>query len=82
MKSYVGRNRGKNDDRQYRLCGNECVNVVHVLWECPVYATIRNTSMGELDNLLGGVLKSLVHSIILREQLGWRFGTGMIIKTS
>jgi len=33
-----------------------------VLWQCPVYDTIRNLLRG------GGVLKSLVHSIILREQ--------------
>ena len=37
-----------------------------MLWECPVYDTIRNIIfMGELDNLLGA---SLVISIILREQ--------------
>ena len=40
-----------------------------MLWECPVYDTIRNIIfMGELDNLLGASLKSLVLSIILREQ--------------
>ena len=32
--------------------------------DCCVYDSIRNTFMGELDNLMGGVLKSLVHSII------------------
>ncbi len=26
--------------------------MVHVLWECPVYDTIRNTFMEDLDNLL------------------------------
>ena len=36
-----------------------------MLWECPVYDNIRNTFMGELDKLLGGVLRSLVHLIIL-----------------
>ena len=36
-----------------KLCGEECESVVHVLWECPVFDTIRNTFMGELDNLLG-----------------------------
>ena len=28
--------------------------LVHVLWECPVYDSIRNTFIGELDKLLGG----------------------------
>ena len=39
-----------------------------MLWECPVYDTIRNTFMEDLDNHLGGSFKSLVHSIIWR---GW-----------
>ena len=30
------------------------VSVLHVLWECPVYDTIRNTFIEDLDNLLGG----------------------------
>ena len=38
-----------------------------MLWECPVYDSIRNTFMGELDKLLGGGggggLRSLVHLI-------------------
>ena len=45
------------------------VSVVHVLWEWPVYDTIRNTSMGELEGGGGGGgLESLALSIILREQ--------------
>ena len=44
----------KNGDRQCKLCGDECESVVHVFWECPVYDSIRNTFMGELDELLGG----------------------------
>ena len=40
-----------------------------MLWECPVYDSIRNTYMVELANLLGGrSLSSLVHSIILIRQ--------------
>ena len=31
----LGRHRGKNGDRQCKLCGDECESVVHVLWECP-----------------------------------------------
>ena len=27
------RHRGRNDDRQCKLCGEECESVVHVLWE-------------------------------------------------
>ena len=50
----LGRHRGKNGDRQCTLGGDECESVVHVLWECPVYDSIRNTFMGELDKLLGG----------------------------
>ena len=33
-----------------------------------MYDTIRSTFMGEIDNLLGVRLKSIVHSIVLREQ--------------
>ena len=50
----LGRHRGKNDDRQCKLCGDECESVVHVLWECPAYDIIRSTFMEDLDNLLGG----------------------------
>ena len=50
----LGRHRGKNDDRQCKLCGDECESVVHVLWECPAYDTFRSTFMEDLDNLLGG----------------------------
>ena len=49
-----GRHWGKKDDRQCKLCGDECESVVHVLWECPVYDTISNTFIEDLDNLLGG----------------------------
>ena len=51
----LGRHRGRNGDRQCKLCGDECESVVHVLWECPVYDSIRNTFMGELDKLLEGI---------------------------
>ena len=54
MKSYAGSHRGKNNDRQCKLCGDECESVVHVLWECPVYDSIRSTFIVELENLLGG----------------------------
>ena len=64
MKTYV--RRGKNYDRQCKLCGEESVSVlvVHVPWGvlCMVPLVI-----GELNNLLGeGGLKSSVHLIMLR----------------
>ena len=65
----LGRHRGKNDDRQCKLCRGECESVVHVLWECPAYDSIRNNFMVELENLLGGGLGSSVHLIILIRQV-------------
>ena len=63
-----------------KLCGDEFESVVHVLWECPVYAAIRNTVMEVLDSC-EAVLKSIVHSIIKRiNRLGWKIGTGMILR--
>ena len=56
----LGRHRGNNGDRQCKLCGDECESVVHVLWECPVYDSIRNTFMGELDKLLGGSFEEFI----------------------
>ena len=46
-------------------CADEFESVVHMLWECPVHAAIRNTFMGELDSC-GAVLQIIVHSIIKR----------------
>ena len=41
-----------------------------MLWECPVYDSIRNTFMGELDKLLGGgVLRSLLHLSMIGQAL-------------
>ncbi len=39
-KSINSQHKGKNDNRQCKLCGEECESVVHVLWQCPVYDTI------------------------------------------
>ena len=66
------------------FCGEECESVVHVRWECPVYDTIRNTFMGKLNNLLGGVLKNLAHLIMLKNEVCFRvcmrIRTGVIFR--
>ena len=46
-----------------KFCGDEFESVVHVLWECPVHAAIRNTSIGELDSC-GAVLRSLAQTTL------------------
>ena len=39
-----GKQTGKHNDRQCKLCGDECESVIHVLWEiqCLVYDNIRS----------------------------------------
>ena len=32
------------------VCGNECESVVHVLWECPVYDSIRKLEILSWEN--------------------------------
>ena len=58
-------------------------SAVHVLWESPVYATIRNTSMGELDNVLGGRLKEF-SALNDYKRTGFvvRIGRAMILRLS
>ena len=34
-KSINSQHKGKNDNRQCKLCAEECESVVHVLWQCP-----------------------------------------------
>ena len=40
----LGRHRGRNGRTECVLCGDECENVVHVLWECPAYKDIVGKS--------------------------------------
>ena len=34
----LGRHRGREGKTECSLCGNECENVSHVLWECSAYS--------------------------------------------
>ena len=57
----LGRHRGREGKTEYRgregktecsLCGNECENVSHVLWECSAYSSTRASFMKKLQELL------------------------------
>ena len=37
----LGRHRGREGKTECSLCGNECENVSHVLWECSAYSSTR-----------------------------------------
>ena len=41
----VGRHRGREGKTKCSLCGDECENVSHVLWECSVYSTCSITQI-------------------------------------
>ena len=48
----LGRHRGREGKRECSLCGNECENVSHVLWECSAYSSTRASFMKKLQELL------------------------------
>ena len=37
----LGRHRGREGKTECSLCGDECENVSHVLWECSAYSSTR-----------------------------------------
>ena len=52
MKNWVGIYRGREGKTECSLCGNECENVSHVLWECSAYSSTRASFMKKLQELL------------------------------
>ena len=48
----LGRHRGREDKTECSMCGNECENVSHVLWECSAYSSTRASFMKKLQELL------------------------------
>ena len=53
----LGRHRGRNGRSECVLCGDECENVVHVLWECPAYRESREEFMLKFRSTLGETFK-------------------------
>ena len=48
----LGRHRGREGKTERFLCGDECENVSHVLWECSAYSSTRANFMRKLQELL------------------------------
>ena len=48
----LGRHRGREGKTECSLCGNECENVSHVLWECSAYSSTRASFMKKRQELL------------------------------
>ena len=48
----LGRHRRREGKTECSLCGDECENVSHVLWECSAYSSTRASFMKKLQELL------------------------------
>ena len=48
----LGRHRGREGKTECSLCGDECENVSHVLWECSAYSSTRACFITKLQELL------------------------------
>ena len=48
----LGRHRGREGKTECSLCGDECENVSHVLWECSAYSSTRACFIKKLQELL------------------------------
>ena len=53
----LGRHRGREGRKECLLCDDECESVSHILWDCPVYNTLRNYFLCKLQELLGDWLE-------------------------
>ena len=70
----LGWHRGKNDKAEYILCGAECENVIHTLWEYPAYKDHR--VMVKLADLLGENVRD-DESIGIVERSSYMLGCGL-----
>ena len=52
MKNWVGIELRREGKTECSLCGNECENVSHVLWECSAYSSTRASFMKKLQEFL------------------------------
>ena len=52
LKEESGRRRGRKGKTECSLCGDECENESHALWECSAYSSTRVSFMKKLQELL------------------------------
>ena len=52
MSEELGRHRGMEGKIKCSLCGDECENVSHMLWECSAFSSTRASFMRKLQELL------------------------------
>ena len=60
---------GRGERSSYYVHNDECEGVSHVLWDCPVYSTIKNDFMCKLQELLGIDLNVMRAWIVLKMHL-------------
>ena len=67
----LGRHRGREGKTECSLCGDECENVSHVLWECSAYSSTRACFIKKLQELLElkMSIRTLNHLIRWRNRL-------------
>ena len=65
----LGRHRGREGKTESSLCGIECENVSHVLWECSAYSSTRACFIKKLQELLEDSMRTLNHLIRWRNRL-------------
>ena len=69
--------RGREGRKECTLCDDECESFSHVLWECPVYNSLRNDFIVGQRSFLGMDLKVSRAWIVLKEYiLFWEVSCG------
>ena len=71
----LGRHRGREGRKECLLCDDECESISHVLWDCPVYNTLRNDFMCKLQELLGDKFEHF-ESLLKKHLLFWVVSSG------
>ena len=69
MRSWVDIEEGGGGRKECLLCDDGCESISHVLWDCPVYNTLRNDFMCKLQELLVDRFEHYKSLIVLKNHL-------------